>query len=224
MRDRYMDYSDRRTSDMTTDTLKPDRPDYDGGRTDGAALTDAPVYVEHGTGEDDNCGPVLGLSLTMYPDPKLMVDLSTGDAMNEPDLRDGVLDVVERTIAERYTTGIPEGYSVEVRLSGDGYMWDRVNQRAEVFVEVEFYGGLYRGDESADDWCERVVKNCPYHKVYNEMWMFYTAQRIVENALRAHLGMRPMCVRCDGSGTATLNWAPYEEPCERCGATGDEPE
>ena len=209
---------------MTIDTFKPDRPDYDGGRTDGAALTDAPVYVEHGTGEDDGCGAVLGLSLTVYPDPKLMVDLSTGDNMNEPDLRDGVLEVVERTLADRYTTNIPEGYSVEVRLSGDGYMWDRHNKRAEVFVTVEMWGGPYRDGESTEDWIGRVAQHCRYNKVYNEMWMFYTAQRLVEDALREHLGMRPMCRRCDGSGTATLHHAPYEEPCDRCGATGDEPE
>lgn len=208
-------------------TTIPDRPPYDGNRTDGFALTDAPVWLEHGTGDDENCGPVLGLDFTVRPDESLMVDLSTGDRWNEPDLRDGVLEVVERTLSDRYTKNIPEGYSVEVTLSGDGYMWRRDNgegRRAEVFVTVEMYGGLYRGDESASDLIDRVARACRYHRIVDEMWTFAIAQREVENALRAHLGRPPLCVQCSGSGVAMLNHAPYEEPCGRCGATGDEPD
>lgn len=208
---------------MCSDTTTPNRPDYDGNRSEGFALTDAPVYVEHGTGEDENCGPVMGLDIPVCPDPRLMFDLATGDANNEPDMRDGVLEVIERTLSERYSADIPEGYSVEVSLSGDGYMWHRASQRVEVYVTVEFYGGLYQGDESFDDWCGRIVKHCPYWKVYNELWMFSTGRHIVENALRAHLGMPPMCERCSGSGTEQLNWQPYEQPCPDCDATGDGP-
>lgn len=199
---------------MTTTT--PDRPPYDGNRSEGFALTDAPVYMEHGTGEDEGCGPVLGLDLVVHPDPALVMDLTTGDDWNEPDLRDGVLDVIERTLHDRYSAKVQQPYSVEVRLSGDGYMWDRVNKRVEVYVTVEFYGGLYRGDESADDWCGRIVSNCPYWTVVNELHTFDTGQRAVEAALRQHHGLPAVCSWCDGSGTMHTS----DDPCSRCDGSG----
>lgn len=202
-------------------TTQPDRLPYDGNRSDGFALTDAPVWLEHGTGEDENCGPVLGLDFTIRPAAELMVDLTTGDRWNEPDMREGVLDVIERTLDARYTANIPEGYSVEVTLSGDGYMWRREGDEGwpEVYVTVEMYGGLYREGESTDDLIGRVSSACRYWKIVDELWTLFTGQRVVEAALREHLGIPQPCPWCDGTTTM-----PDEtRPCWRCSGTGVDP-
>lgn len=199
------------------DTYKPDRLPMDGSRTDGFALTDAPVYLEHGDeANGDDAQPTLGLDFTMFPSAALVVGT---DPEDYPEPLDGVLECIERTLAEAYAERIPEGYGVDVQLSGDGFTWDRVNNRPEVYITVEMWGGPYRDGESTEDWIMRTTTACRYWTIVNEMWTFYTGQRMVEAALRKHLGLPAACPLCCGSREA---WD--GGPCRECDGTGDAPD
>ena len=148
---------------------EPDRPPMDGNRSDDIGMMSTPIFFEHG--DEDGGTPAMGMNLSVIKLPWELLFEEPYARYCSSTTRDHVYQDIQEFLENVYTA--KPGYFIEWDVHDIEYR----DGEPEVIINVEF-GALdgYRGDESLEDWVDRVRANTPFTRVYNNYVLLWNGR------------------------------------------------